>query len=140
MAEPELFPNQPDIKQHVKQNIDPKKPDHTNTELTSFVSRLKILEERYTILRKKSQLTEQNIIETDKTVTQEIRIIQEDLLEIKKKIRDINEKMELLSEEIENFADSKDLSVLERYVDYWNLVEFATRKQVNDFLRKKFDN
>ena len=57
---------------------------------------------------------------------------------MKKTLRDLTEKVSLLSDEVLNFAKKNDLQVLERYISYWNPMDFVTRKEVNDFLRKRF--
>lgn len=140
MEEPELFPNQPNIQEHVSK--------HQNREsglqplavrLTDVATRLKILEERYDTLRKKSQLTEQNVIESDKSNFQELRILGETMIEVKRTVKDLADKVRLLSEEVEQFATKNDLKVLDRYLGYWEPADFVTRKEVNDFLRRKFN-
>ena len=139
MAEPQLFPNEPNIQEHL--NAHQTKESGMQPialKLTDIATRLKLLEERYGTLRKKSQLAEQNIIEADKNNFQEIHLLNESLIEVKRGVKELSEKMSLLSNEVEHFADKNDLKVLERYVEFWEPSDFVTRKEVNDFLRKKF--
>lgn len=139
MAEPQLFPNQPDPEQHVAQHKGKETAmQPVATRVNDIATRLKILEERYSTLRKKSQLTEQNIIESDKSNFNEIRLIQENLLDVKRSVKNLTEKLSLLTDEITTFASQNDFTVLRRYVDFWQPLDFVTRKEVNDFLRKKF--
>lgn len=142
MAEPQLFPNQPNIQDHVAKH----KGENKQTEETAFVgsqlnnvaTRLKILEERYSTLRKKTQTVEHNIISVEKNHYDDLRILNDNMAEIRHKMRDIIEKVSLLSDEVHNFASRNDLQVLEKYVNYWEPVDFVTRKEVNNFLRKRF--
>jgi len=145
MAEPTLFPNQPNIDEHVKANkVDKNKSGKENSEnspkLNEIATRIKILEERYVTLRKKSQLTEQNIIESDKTNFDEIRLLEDNILEVKHSIKEMVEKLSLLNDEISSFASKTEFKILERYVGFWQPMDFVTRKEVNNFLRKKIDN
>lgn len=139
MAEPELFPNQPDPEMHVQEHKNKETTlQPVATKLNDVATRLKILEERYNTLRKKSQLTEQNIIESDKSNFNEIRLLQDNLLDVKHAVKELTEKVGLLTDEITSFASKNDLKVLERYVGFWEPMDFVTRKEVNDFLRRKF--
>lgn len=144
MAEPELFPNQPNIQEHVqrhkndKSSKDAKEEAFVGSQLNNVATRLKILEERYGTLRKKTQTAEHNIVEVEKNHYDDLRIINDDITEIKHKMRDILEKVSLLNDEIQNFASRNELQVMQKYVEYWEPVDFVTRKEVNDFLRKRF--
>lgn len=139
MVEPQLFPNQPDPEQHVAQHKDKGNSlQPVAARVNDIATRLKIIEERYNTLRKKSQLTEQNIIESDKNNFNEIRLIQDNLLEVKRSVKNLAEKLSLLTDEVTTFASKNEFSVLQRYVDFWQPLDFVTRKEVNDFLRKKF--
>jgi 3-methyladenine DNA glycosylase AlkD len=109
-----------------------------NAKLNDIATRLKILEERQVTLRKKLQLTEHNIIELEKESFQELQLVSKDILELKKILNDLAEKISLLSDEVSNFVDSKEFTILERYLSFWEPMDFVTRKEVNDFLRKKY--
>lgn len=144
MAEPQLFPNQPDPQEHVNKHRNDKTDKNSEevalagTKLNNVATRLKILEERYSTLRKKSQTTEHNIIEVEKDHFDDLRIINDDISEIRHRMREIMEKVTLLSDEIQNFASDNDLKVIQKYVEFWQPVDFVTRKEVNDFLRRRF--
>ncbi len=139
MTEPQLFPNPPKVEEHVKKNSTAESSSVALApKLNDISTRLKILEERYVALRKKSQLTEQNIIESEKDSFEEIHLLNDNLLDVKRNLKNLTEKLSLLSDEISSFASRNDFKVLERYVNFWNPIDFVTRKEVNDFLRKKF--
>ena len=108
--------------------------------VTDVATRLKILEERYTTLRKKTQLSEQNIIESDKEHLSEMRILNENLLDLKKDLKKVVEKVSMLGDEVSRFAHKTDMITLQKYMDYWQPIDFVTRKELNDFLRRKFKN
>ena len=106
--------------------------------LTDVSSRLKILEERYNTLRKTIGLTEKNAIDVEKKNFSEFQILSENLLSIKKTIHEFSEQLTSLESEINNFVPRKDFKILERYLNFWQPMDFVTRDEVNAFLRKKF--
>lgn len=138
--EPQLFPNQPSPEEHVQAHKgdapSPFEPQAVG--LNEIATRLKILEERYSTIRKKSLVAEQNIIESDKEFYEDIRLINDSIMELKHSLRDLAEKVGLLSEEVNNFATRNEFNVLDRYVSFWEPMDFVTRKEVNDFLRRRF--
>jgi len=138
MSDPQLFPDTPRVDEHVKKNSSSESIKPVASKLNDISTRLKILEERYVTLRKKSQMTEQNIIESDKDSFDELRLLNDNLLEVKHSLKNLVEKLSLLSDEISSFASHDEFKILERYVNFWNPVDFITRKEVNDFLRRKF--
>ena len=134
-----MFPNQPNIDEHVSKHQTQESPFAPQTvKVTDVATRLKILEERYVTLRKKAQLSEQNIIESEKEHFSEMKILNESLLDLKKSLKEVLEKISMLSDEVDNFAMRTDMITLKRYVEFWEPVDFVTRKEVNNFLRRKF--
>ena len=141
MTEPQLFPNIPNPDEHVKKNKNQESGlAPISGSLNNISTRLKIIEERYASLRKKTQLTEQNIIDSEKDIFNEFTLINDNILEVKHNVKNILEKLSLLSDEISSFASETDFKVLSRYVSFWEPMDFVTRKEINDFLRKKFNN
>lgn len=141
MTQPSLFPNKaPTPDEHVAKHQDKESNmQAVNSSINNIATRLKILEERYSTLRKKTQLTEQDIIESEKNNIQEIRLLGENIIETKRAVKDLREKIVLLSDEVDNFANKTDFIVLKKYVDMWQPMDFVTRKEINDFLRNKFN-
>ena len=138
--EPSLFPNQPNPEEHVKQHSSGKPSPYQQQplQLNDVATRLKVLEERYSMIRKKTQFAEHNIINLEKETSQELRLINDDILDVKKDLKEVREKLSLLVDEIEHFTPLNDFRPIAKYVEFWNPMDFVTRKEVNDFLRKKF--
>ncbi|MGM5481032.1 MAG: hypothetical protein ACQESE_01335 [Nanobdellota archaeon] len=138
--DPKLFPNQPDPDEHVKKHHEGQESpfEPVKETVNDIATRLKILEERYSILRKKTLLAEHNIIDLEKESSEELRLVNDDILDLKKVIKEVNEKLTLLNDEVENFVNTPEFTKLKKYVGFWNPMDFVTRKEVNDFLRKKF--
>ncbi|MFP4522920.1 MAG: hypothetical protein ACOCQQ_03385 [Candidatus Nanoarchaeia archaeon] len=129
----------PSVQEHVsKHSSEESLLSSVRSQLTDVSSRLKMLEERYNTLRKTVQLTEQNAIETEKNNFKELQLVSETVLDVKKTVQEVNNKIQLLEGEISNFVPRTEFKTIERYVSFWEPMDFVTRKEVNDFLRKKF--
>ncbi|MFH1212154.1 MAG: hypothetical protein V1659_04490 [Candidatus Woesearchaeota archaeon] len=92
--------------------------------------RLKILEDRYSSLRKKTQVSDQNMIETEHDVWNEIKTINDDLIELKKRINSIVHQISQMNEELKNTASKYDLKIIEKYLDMWQPMNFVTREEL----------
>jgi hypothetical protein len=97
--------------------------------------RLRVLEERYSILRKKMQLTDQNLIESERSFSKELRRFNEDVLEVKRNAVDFDEKTSMFSGELSNIAQKSDLKIIEKYLAMWNPTMFVTRKELREHLK-----
>src|SRR3989339_1818007 len=63
--------------------------------VTDLDRRLRILEERYSNIRKKLQLTDQNILESERGFVKELRTVNEDTLKLRKQVNDYSEKISI---------------------------------------------
>jgi len=110
-------------------------------QLASMISdldrRLRILEERYSNLRKKIQLTDHNLIESERSFGKELRNFNEDILKLKRNTNDFDEKIVIFDTEMQSVAQKTDLKVLEKYLAMWNPAMFVTRKELREFLKNK---
>jgi hypothetical protein len=97
--------------------------------------RLRVLEERYSTLRKKMQLTDQNLIESEKAFHKDIRVFNDESLELKRSIADFEEKVAIFGNEMTNTAKKTELKVIEKYLALWNPTLFVTRKELREYLK-----
>lgn len=120
---------------------DKKKPASPFEDLSKKVNitgaRLRVLEERYANLRKKSQMTDQNLLDFEKDLREEIKVLNQDFLEIKRGISDINENLILMSSELRTSVKQTDFKVIEKYIDMWQPMDFVTREEFNKYLSNK---
>jgi predicted nucleic acid-binding Zn-ribbon protein len=126
--------------QDQQQDVDNSK----NTEYTQIANiisdldrRLRILEERYGNLRKKIQLTDQNLIDSERSFGKELRGFNDELLELKRNIADFDEKVVIFNGEMDSAAQKTDLKVIEKYLTMWNPGTFVTRKELKEYLKSK---
>jgi len=112
-----------------------------STQISNMISdldrRLRILEERYGNLRKKIQLTDQNMIDSERSFGKEIREFGTEMLELKRSIVDFDEKVVIFGSEMDNVAQKTDLKILEKYLAMWNPGMFVTRKELKEYLKTR---
>ena len=96
--------------------------------------RIKVLEERFTNLRSRFQLTEQNMIHKNKNFFSEIKTINVELTDVKREINELKDNMLNLLKELEAFAKREDVDMLRKYIDLWNPVNFVTKNDVDDIV------
>lgn len=123
-----------DIKKHAANNQS-NANNYTNL-LNNLSRRLRILEDRYGTLRRKTLLTDQNMLSNSKRLTQELKLLNEQLKEARKDIYDMKGKMGLFVKELETCAQSEDLMVIENYVNLWSPIKFVSTKEARDIVKQ----
>jgi predicted nucleic acid-binding Zn-ribbon protein len=129
---------QPDASQDSGDSKDaPSESSQISSMISDLDRRLRILEERYGNLRKKIQLTDQNMIEAERSFGKELRGFSNEMLELKRSIVDFDEKVVIFGGEMDNVAQKTDLKIIEKYLAMWNPGMFVTRKELKEYLKSK---
>lgn len=133
-----LPPPPPPGAQHAKkQSVDPEMFDKVAKGVNSMAANLRILEERYNLMRSKSQLSEQNMISLEKSINKDFKVLSDELTEMKHSINDLMDKLRLISEELKNLVDKDEFRVLDRYLDMWQPMNFVTHNELARMLEEK---
>ncbi len=103
-------------------------------DIDEVLRQLKLLEERYSGVRKKSQFTEQNMLKETKDIFEEISVIRSTITEIKGDVSEITEKLEKLSEEVNTAVKKTDFNVLSKYLDFWQPLNFMTKAEAQKLI------
>jgi len=111
--------------------------ENLSRNVTSLGSRLRVLEERYVNVRKKTQMTDQNLLDFEKDIREELRALNQELLDIKRTVSDINENLIEMSAELKKSVKQSELKVVEKYVDMWQPMNFVTKEEFNKYLEEK---
>ena len=139
MADPDLFPDAP--KPPSEAELTRKGPAQVSTAtsqaVTALGSRLRVLEERYTNLRHKTQVTDQNMIELEKELRSEVKQMVSALDDMKKELDEVSRRSLQLAEEMRNTVKQSDFKVLEKYLEFWEPLQFVTREEVEGLLGVK---
>lgn len=99
-------------------------------EVNNASRRVRVLEDRYTNLRNKIQLIEENMLDSQKKFNQDIRAIQTDIMSIKRGISDTDNKVTTIIKELMMCAKKEEVDIIKKYLDLWEPVHFVTREQV----------
>jgi len=141
MEQPSVFSEQK-VEHHAKkQSVEDEAYNQLSKNVTEVGSRLRILEEQYSNLRNRAQLTDHNLLEFEKDINKEVKALDEDVLDLKKMMQDILEKLSIVSSELANSVKEYDFRVIDKYVDLWNPGQFVTkdklRQEIEDVLREE---
>ena len=98
--------------------------------------RLKIIEERYTGLRRKTQLTEQNMLNINKKISTEVKTISSDINETRRALLEITVKIKEIKEELSKYAKKNDLKLLDKYMSYWEPLNYVTAEEVEKIAKE----
>jgi len=98
--------------------------------------RLRVLEERYINLRKKTTVTDSTMLKHYQDIARNLQIINGDILDLQKAVTDIKDKMRLMIREVKNCATAEDLTTLQRYLDFWDPVKFVTQDEVKKIVQE----
>ncbi|HIH42039.1 TPA: hypothetical protein HA246_00150 [Candidatus Woesearchaeota archaeon] len=102
--------------------------------------RLIVLEERYSEIRKKLQVAEQNMLSDFKRLHTEVKTSNSEVMETRHEMDDIKGKIMLIIKELQMLARSEDVDVLRKYLDMWQPVNFVTQNEVEKMVRDAVDS
>ncbi len=116
----------------VQQQTDPE----IYTQINELSRRLRVAEENYSGMRRKSQLTDQNMLSSNKDIKTEIKAINSDLHDLKIELKEINEKIAQIAREMPLFAKRNDVKVIQKYVQLLDPMRFVTINQVKTIVKE----
>lgn len=124
-----------DIKVPQKPKIlQPTLPDNVSKQIDEVMRRIRLLEERYSGLRKKTQFSEQNMLKDAKDLFDENKALHEAISDITNQVSDLSEKLVKLTDEVKATVSKAQFNVVAKYVDYWQPMDFVTRKQAMELI------
>jgi hypothetical protein len=110
--------------------------DEVTKSMSELASSVRILEDRYMNLRKKSQLTDQNLIELQKEYYTEKKHLNQELIETKLKLQELIDELKIMHGELKDTVKEKDLKILNKYLDLWEPMQFVTRKEAEEIIHR----
>jgi hypothetical protein len=133
-------PPKPEPKRSIfssKEEASPNIISDVSAQVNNVSRGLKQIEDKYDILRKKAQLTEQNMLSTDRKIMSDLKIINAELLDLKTDLNDLKEKLTLLIKELKLSATKDEVKVLQKYISYWEPLSFVTRQELDKILAER---
>ena len=110
--------------------------NQVSNEMNNLSRRVRIIEERYSNLRNKSQVTEQNMLMNNKRLTSSMTMLTSDINELKREVKEIKDTVKLIIKELNETVKKEEVSTLKKYIDLWEPVNFVTREGVEKIIKK----
>lgn len=101
--------------------------------------RLRVLEEKFNNMDKKVKLNEENVLSNFKKVNTSLATFHDDINEFRQHIKIDDERTELIIKELKLSAKKEDLAVLQRYIELWDPVKFATHTEIEKVIEEKIN-
>lgn len=105
------------------------KLEQVKRNINDTAGHLAVLEERYSNIRKKLQLVEKNLIEHQKEAKTDLKAMRMSIIEMNHKVNEVKDKISAMASELDNVVKKEDFQVLERYMDFWEPLEFISREE-----------
>ena len=106
-------------------------------QINAMAARVRIGEERYSELRKKLLVVEQNMLTNHKKAMSEIKALQTDIIELKRAIQTVEDRIITIIKELRLTARKEDIDIMKRYLELWDPVKFVTHDQVEKIIDEK---
>jgi predicted nucleic acid-binding Zn-ribbon protein len=111
--------------------------DPIHNKVRDVTSSLRVLEERHSNLRKKSQVIEQNMISSFNKLHDKLKDLQTNFTDLKKSVDKIDDSLNLIMNNLEGYAKVSEVQVIEKYLRLWNPSEYVQRDQLMKILQSK---
>ncbi len=98
--------------------------------------RLRTIEERFSNLERRSQVTEENMLSSDRKIKSEIKLTSSDVSDIKAQIAELTEKIKAVIRELQGFAKIEDVEVIKKYLNLIEPLGFVTQNEVDRIVRQ----
>ncbi len=113
--------------------------DEIKDEVNGIARRLKLLEEHFTILRRKADVNEHNLMSRTKNFSADIKTIHSEMSDLRQTLNKIEDKVLVMIKEFQLTAKKEDLDILKKYVDMWSPIRFVTREEVDKIVQEALD-
>ncbi len=98
---------------------------------------VKGLESKTNNLLRQMEIFKNDFVKKNTDLKKEVKALTEELLDFKRDHDALTQKMDLVVKELRQTAGIEQVSVLKRYVDLWNPLNFATQRDVERVVEAK---
>ena len=112
----------------------------TPQDIAAISGRLKVIEERLFDIRRKSQITDQNMLANNKKIAKDMKNVDNELKDFAMDIDDLRTVVQQIITEMKKFASKNELDILKKYVDLWEPLNFVSRKEVERIVEEAVEN
>jgi hypothetical protein len=101
-----------------------------------LMRRVRVLEERYSSIRKNIQVNEQNMIAINKNLVTENKSVNLEIADIKQAINEMKEELRLIVLELKETVKKDEFKVLQRYIQLWEPLNFVTHDEMQRYFEE----
>lgn len=105
--------------------------------LSDFNTRVNDLEERIKLMHDRITILDQTLLKQNQRIMQEIKILNEEISKLKDKIDSLEEAVNHIISESQEFARKEELVTLEKFMKFWEPMNFATLDDVRKMIEGK---
>jgi hypothetical protein len=105
-----------------------------------LMRRVRVLEERYSSIRKNIQVNEQNMLSINKSLMTEMRTINMEITDLKQSIHTIREELQLMVRELKETVKKDEIKVLEKYIQLWEPLNFVSHDEMERYISSRLEN
>ncbi|MFW5704572.1 MAG: hypothetical protein ACOCXG_01895 [Nanoarchaeota archaeon] len=113
------------------------KVDSQSKAVLNLFQRQKDIESSLDLLGEKIELVDHNTINNFKKSFADIKELRENIREIKQELETIREFNSKLSKQLKIIATKDEVSKLEKYIDFWDPMNFVTREEMHENNKKQ---
>jgi chromosome segregation ATPase len=106
-------------------------PPQAARAMTDLQRRLRVLEERYTTLRRKGQLLDENFLETEEDLRERVSGVDKELTELHRMLADIDDKLDRFLEQVKSAAPREEVLILKKYLEMFDPVQYLTQEEAH---------
>jgi signal transduction protein with GAF and PtsI domain len=102
----------------------------------SVEERVRILESRYGLMRDRIFLINQNMIQEYRKLNKDMKLINDEVKSVKQDLNEIKNVLRNMVNEMQTFARKENVKVIEKYINFWNPLNFMTEKDVIQIIKR----
>ncbi len=99
--------------------------------------RIRVLEERYAVLRHKSQLADHSLIRTQDHIQKTLSRLSSEIMQVRRLLIDIDDKLDRFLEQVKKAAPREDVLILKKYLEMWDPIKYLTREEAKRLLEER---
>jgi hypothetical protein len=120
-----------------KPKVDPKAEHKSSFDSAKMYVWLKALEGKVNNLIREMNLIKNDFVAKSKDMQETLKISSQEILELKHEQESSLKKMDIIIKELKQTAGIEKLQTLQKYVDFWNPINFVTQRDVERIVEQK---
>ena len=99
--------------------------------------RIRLVEEKINNINRKVEILETTVLDNYKKTMQDFKVLDDEFTGLRHAMNSMQQKMDLVIKELKMSAGKDEVRAIQKYLDLWNPVKFATREEVDRLLGEK---